>query len=1083
MRSQGLSSRVLAGLALALIVGASWLTVHRADREMRAELLQQAMLVAKAVDISHIQALSGTEADLDNPHYRVLKEHLVAVHSSSPLCRFIYLMGRRDGLPSKTEAGATGGTIFFFADSEAVGSKDYSPPGQVFDESTAGLHRVFNTKGSLVEGPVSDSWGTWISALAPLIDPRTGAVVAVLGMDIDARTWGWDVATRVALPIGFMLTLLIVAVSLVVSSRRVHDSPKPVLRFLLPPLSSLAILLFLGVGLLFWQQHRQLLAREISADTADITGDLRVAMEQQSLGLAVAAKCIASDGAVQKALREGDTARLLTVWRPVFETLRLENKLTHFYFFDTNRVCLLRLHRLEKRGDIVRHFTAITAEHTGKPSSGIELGPFGTFTLRVVQPVSQGTHLVGYVELGKEIEDALKALNARSGNPIAVTLRKEHLDRQAWEDGMSRLGKEADWGRLPHSVVIYSSLGRLPDAFAPMADHDASVSPAQRGTDVEIAYNGGAWRVSTTPLQDASGKEVGDLLIMRDITAAKVAFARLLILSGTVGGVLLILLLGFIYVLLRRTDVGIQAQQTALSESERKYRDLVENMQAGVVAHGPDSGVLYSNPMASQLLGLTPDQMRGKTATDPDWCFIREDGSRMPLDEYPVNRALATAAPLSNMILGILGAGQDGPIWVQCDTHSIRNLDGELQQVVVTFFDITARKRSEAERERLEEQLRQAQKMESVGRLAGGVAHDFNNMLGVILGHVEMAIEQVSPTLPLYADLEEINKAAKRSANLTRQLLAFGRKQTIAPKPLDLNETVECMLTMLKRLIGENIDLVWLPKVNLWPVKVDPSQIDQVLANLCVNARDAISGVGNLTIETENCVLDASYCALHVDVVPGDYVLLTLSDSGCGMDKETQSHLFEPFFTTKDVGKGTGLGLATVYGIVKQNNGTINVYSEPGKGTSFKIYLPRYVGKAGQAQAEDAERQTLRGTETILLAEDELAILKMTAVILERQGYTVLAASTPGEAIRLAREHAGEIHLLMTDVIMPEMNGRYLAKNLQAFCPNIKCLFTSGYTANVIAHHGVLDEGVHFIQKPVSLRDLSAKVREILDGN
>jgi PAS domain S-box-containing protein len=400
-------------------------------------------------------------------------------------------------------------------------------------------------------------------------------------------------------------------------------------------------------------------------------------------------------------------------------------------------------------------------------------------------------------------------------------------------------------------------------------------------------------------------------------------------------------------------------------------------------------------------------------------------------------------------------------------------------------FDITERKRAEEEKGRLEGQLLQAQKMESVGRLAGGVAHDFNNMLGVILGHTEMALEQVDPGQPLHDDLTEIRKAAERSADLTRQLLAFARKQTVAPKVLDLNETVEGMLNMLERLIGENVHLTWQPEADLWPVKVDPSQIDQILANLCVNARDAIADVGKMTIETGNIVFDEAYCASHAGFVTGEHVLLAVSDDGSGMDKETQSHLFEPFFTTKGMGKGTGLGLATVYGIVKQNNGFINVYSEPGQGTTFKIYLPRHVGKAGQARTQGAAgpaRPALRGQETILLVEDEPAILKLTTMMLVRQGYTVLAASTPGEATGLAREHAGEIHLLMTDVVMPEMNGRELAKNLLSIYPHLKRLFMSGYTANVIAHRGVLDEGVYFIQKPFSRKDLAAKVREALDG-
>jgi CheY-like chemotaxis protein len=376
----------------------------------------------------------------------------------------------------------------------------------------------------------------------------------------------------------------------------------------------------------------------------------------------------------------------------------------------------------------------------------------------------------------------------------------------------------------------------------------------------------------------------------------------------------------------------------------------------------------------------------------------------------------------------------------------------------------------------------QAQKMEAVGRLAGGVAHDFNNMLGVIIGHTELAMERLDPSHELFADLQEILKAAECSTDLTRQLLAFARKQTISPRVLDLNETIEGMLKILCRLIGEDIDLSWLPGAGVWPVKMDPSQIDQILANLCVNARDAITGVGKVTIETHTITFDEVYCADHPGFVPGEYVLLAVSDDGCGIDKETLDKLFEPFFTTKSIGKGTGLGLSTVYGIVNQNNGFINVYSEPGLGTTFKIYLPRHTAKADQMPKERQDAPTARGHETILLVEDESVMLKMGRLILERLGYQVLAASTPGEAVRVAKEHAGEIHLLITDVVMPEMNGRDLAKTLIALYPGLKHLFMSGYTGNIIVHHGVLDEGKNFIQKPFSIQALAAKVREVLNS-
>jgi two-component system, cell cycle sensor histidine kinase and response regulator CckA len=432
--------------------------------------------------------------------------------------------------------------------------------------------------------------------------------------------------------------------------------------------------------------------------------------------------------------------------------------------------------------------------------------------------------------------------------------------------------------------------------------------------------------------------------------------------------------------------------------------------------------------------------------------------------------------------------------------HRLRMKDGRVKYVQVrgetrgdskrrplrsvgTAQDITKDKLAEEEKASLEAQLHHAQRMESVGRLAGGVAHDFNNMLGVILGHAEMVIDGLDPTSPLLPPLDEIRKAARRSADLTRQLLAFARKQTVTPKVLNLNQAVADMLKMLQRLIGEDIHITWEPSPNLWSIKVDPAQIDQILANLCVNARDAITDVGKLTIETRNSTFDDDYCAAHPGFLAGEYVRIAVSDNGCGMDKETLGHIFEPFFTTKAAGTGTGLGLATVYGVVRQNNGFLNVYSEPGHGTTFAIYLPRHVGAGTSARTEGMTETPLRGHETILLVEDESSILELITIMLRRQGYTVLAASSPTEALRLGHKHAREIDLLLSDVVMPEMNGRDLAKNLQASIPNVKRLFMSGYTANVIAHHSVLDEGVSFIQKPFSTKELSAKVREVLDSS
>jgi two-component system, cell cycle sensor histidine kinase and response regulator CckA len=354
-------------------------------------------------------------------------------------------------------------------------------------------------------------------------------------------------------------------------------------------------------------------------------------------------------------------------------------------------------------------------------------------------------------------------------------------------------------------------------------------------------------------------------------------------------------------------------------------------------------------------------------------------------------------------------------------------------------------------------------------------------MLGVIIGYTELTLGMTTLDDSLRKNLEEILEAARRSAKVTRQLLAFARKQTIEPKTLDLNETVERILKLLRRLIGEDIDLVWMPGAELWPVKMDPSQLDQILANLCVNARDAIDGVGQIIIETHNVEFTAPFYDQNKEVQPGEYVVLVVGDTGSGMDKPTMGKIFEPFFTTKEVGKGTGMGLATIYGIVEQNSGFINVTSKPGHGSTFKVYLPRQSDPATQESEASPDPIDLQGDETILVVEDEMSHLQMVKLMIEKYGYRVLTAASPSEALRLAKNNPGGIHLMLTDLIMPEMNGRDLANEMASLCPDTEFLFMSGYTGDTIAHHGFVDEGIHFIHKPFSKQALATKIRELLD--
>ena len=560
---------------------------------------------------------------------------------------------------------------------------------------------------------------------------------------------------------------------------------------------------------------------------------------------------------------------------------------------------------------------------------------------------------------------------------------------------------------------------------------------------------------------DKSGNPVKSIGTVQDITERKESFHAL-----------------------QEANIKLQSSQKAMLsilenlKAENKIRKAkeaelqkvtmaIEQAGEAILITDPAGTIEYVNPAFETVSGYTPEEALGKTSA------ILKSGQQTEAFYKKMWETITSGQVWHGHLIN---KRKDHRLYTEETTISpVFDAAGKIINYVGVKRDITAELDLTA-------QFQQAQKMESVGRLAGGVAHDYNNMLSVILGYTEMAMDKVDPSDPLHEDLQEIFDAARRSTDITRQLLAFARKQAIVPVLLDLNTTVDGMLKMLRRLIGEAISLAWLPAFEVWPVKVDPSQVDQILANLCVNARDAINGIGKITIETANVSFDDAYCAMHREFTPGAFVMLAVSDDGCGIENTILDQIFEPFFTTKGIGKGTGLGLATVYGIVKQNHGFINVYSEPENGTTIKIYIPRDKTAIVETKASGVTKPLLGRGETILLVEDESALLVMAKRLLENLGYTILSTPSPDEALRLAEEHASEIQLLLTDVIMPEMNGRDLAQRLSALYPSMKHLFMSGYTADVIAHQGILEEGVNFIQKPLSQNDLAAKVRKVLDS-
>lgn len=522
----------------------------------------------------------------------------------------------------------------------------------------------------------------------------------------------------------------------------------------------------------------------------------------------------------------------------------------------------------------------------------------------------------------------------------------------------------------------------------------------------------------------------------------------------------------FVAMLICWLNAALRATQEDLRRSELSFRSLVTNAPYGICRCDSTGKILDANPAFLDLLGFTS---AGEIVGQQIYTLYTDVEQWFDLADY-----LRSSAPFKGLTAE--WKRKSGTTVVRVSGGSVPN--GRRLGVVFELFaeDVT-------ERRTLEQQLRQSQKMEAVGRLAGGIAHDFNNLLMVISGYSEFLLERLGAEPDLRGPAQEIASASERASSLTRQLLAFSRKQMLAPRIVNLNEIATENLKMLTRMIGEDIDLVMVPSPNLWPVRADAGQIEQVIMNLAINARDAMPSGGKLTIETSNLTLDEDYARIHAPLRPGEYVMISISDTGMGMDSETQSHIFEPFFTTKGT-KGTGLGLSTVYGIVKQSGGYIWVYSEVGRGTTFKIYLPR-VASLEVAAAQPAESRQLQkvepGTETILLVEDEANLRYLARQYLEKQGYKVIEAADGAVAMQIAVAHEAVIHLLLTDVIMPGMNGRELAQRVSEIRPNVKVLYMSGYTENVIGHNGTLDAGVSLLQKPFNLRDLKSKVREVLD--
>lgn len=519
--------------------------------------------------------------------------------------------------------------------------------------------------------------------------------------------------------------------------------------------------------------------------------------------------------------------------------------------------------------------------------------------------------------------------------------------------------------------------------------------------------------------------------------------------------------------------MNVSGSHSAFGDAQH-FQTIVLSMTHGAVLLGAAGEILAANPSAERILGLRPGTMAGRTTHDAEWRTIHEDGTPFPSDEHPVSVSLRTGEPCNDVVMGV-HQPDDSLVWIQITTTPLsRQGDDRPYAVIATFSDVT-------EQRSLQEQLLQSQKVEALGQLAAGVAHDFNNMLTVIFHRTDLLLRELPTSHALRKYVSDIRSAATQSMDLTQQLLAAGRKQILQPRVVDTAATVGEALALLIRSLPENIAVKSMLAEQTWRTYVDPTRLRQVLMNLVINARDAMPAGGSLTVETRNFVADAAYVRRHPRVAHGEYVLITVSDTGSGIPHDIRTRIYDPFFTTKPTGKGTGLGLAVVRGIVEQTGGHIVVYSETGRGTTFKLYFPRYLGDVERLAANEPAAARSRGNETVLLVEDEELVRMVLRETLEESGYRVLEASGARQALQLSDAHEGAIDVLVTDVIMPDMPGPELAERIQSRRPATRVICMSGYSESTIGNHATLDACFTFLEKPVMAGDLLATVRRVLD--
>lgn len=783
-----------------------------------------------------------------------------------------------------------------------------------------------------------------------------------------------------------------------------------------------------------------------------------------------------------KAFADRDRAALLSMSLPFLENFRRENAFfSSMAWILPDNTVFLRVHKPELYGDQVTKMrpdiAMVNISH--KQVAGFETGYIG-LQYRFAQPVFYEKHYVGVLQIGIDAGYLLDTIKKIMDMPAGLLIPNKFFRYVTSAPVPSYAG---------HSFTLQSE---TPELFMPFTD-----MPSMPGEGEEIRHDSDMFvLLNVITLHDYSNNPAAYVLTAFNITHMHNAVRKNILFI--IAAALLVILLS--YMILRisfdkilgriftlnqslvhekeNLKLRVEERTAALKDKAKEYEHIahaVESSIDAIIFTDTDGHITYINRAAGELFGYSASEIRGRHAK-----ILTLDKE---LPEKLIIPQLKSEGSWNGHIIFVNKNAKE----IECflSASLIRDRDDIPAGMLGIARDVTEIRNIEAEKAIVEAQLNQAMKMEAVGRLAGGIAHDFNNILNVINGYAELGLMEIDAEHPLYQKLSNIIEAGTKAARLTQQLLAFSRRQIITIEPLDLNGLVKELYSMMQHIIGEDIEIRLETAPGLWPVLADHSQFEQIIMNFAVNARDAMQAGGKLTIETANTTVDEDYSRRHYNIAPGDYVMLAISDTGYGMSSEVKERIFEPFYTTKEQGKGTGLGLATVYGIVKQNNGFIMVYSEPGQGTTFKILLPR-ADESDAVKHETAghdDNMLHLGTEKIMLVEDDADVRKLTKEILNDLGYSVVEAESAEDALRQSEEVINDIDMLMTDIVMPGMNGPDLAKKFQEMRPSLKVLYMSGYTENAIVHKGILKDGISFLHKPFSIKSISKALRQVLNGD